>query len=202
MFMRILILTHPRSGGSTFLAWISSELEIQSCQEPIMNPNVPDDVWNPQMYPNVCIKEHIHRFTDAGLDIQEIINGFDKVIFHTRRDLEEAAISRAKQAESGESNLVYHMDPEWKETHSGQILSARREISDFRDSISFQQSLCEVEHISTTYCGIYREFTDIPIILKFLAISDPHWLDIIHPKRRLQNGDLSLSPPRKKAKLI
>jgi hypothetical protein len=151
---------------------------------------------------NVCIKEHIYRFTDAGLDIPEIINGFDKVIFHTRKNLEEAGISRAKQSESGDSHLVYHMDTAWKETHSGQILSAMREISDFRDSISFQESLCEVEHLSTTYCGIYKDFTDIPIILKFLAIPDPQWLDIIHPNRRLQNGDLSLSPPRKKVKFI
>jgi hypothetical protein len=160
------------------------------------------DIWDRLLWPDIIIKEHISRFSDAGMSIQEIIGGFDRVIFHTRKNLEEAGISRAKQSESGDSHLVYHMDTEWKDTHSAQILGAIREISDLRDSISFQESLCEVEHISTTYCGIYKESTDIPIILKFLAISDPQWLDIIHPKRRLQNGDLSLSSPRKKTRLI
>jgi hypothetical protein len=136
------------------------------------------------------------------MPLQEVIGGFDRVIFHTRRNLDEASISRAKQLDTGDSHLVYPMDTEWGENHSDQILNATREISDLRDSVLFQASLCKVPHISTTYCGIYREFTDIPIITEFLGISDPQWMDIIHPKRRLQNGDLSLCVPYKRPKFI
>lgn len=200
--MRILILTHPRSGGFSLLSWISSEIGLKSYHEPLSDPGVSPDIWNPKLCPDVIIKEHASRFIERGMSIQGVIEGFDKVIFHTRRNLDEASISRAKQLDSGDSHLVYVMNTQWEEDHHRQILEASRELSDSRSLILSQASLCEGAHITTTYCGVYREFTDIPIITKFLGILDPQWLDIIHPKRRLQNGESSLPAPHKRPKFI
>lgn len=200
--MRILILTHPRSGGFTFLSWIASELQLKAYHEPLLNPSANPDIWNPILCSDLVIKEHISRFADVGMSIQEVTEGFDKVVFHTREDLHAAGISRAKQHETGDSHLVYHMDMAWEESHSVEIGKASKEISDLRDSVLLQASGCDSPHIITTYCGIYQEFTDIPIITKFLGISDPQWLSIIHPKRRLQNGNSLIDKPRKKIKFI
>lgn len=200
--MRILILTHPRSGGFSLLAWLSAELGMLSYHEPLMDTNLSHDIWNSEIVPCVIIKEHISRLEDVGLDISEIIKGFDKVIFHTRRDLHAAGISRAKQRESGDSHEIYHIDASWEGSHSHEIEKASREISNHRDSILSHASECEIPHIITTYCGIYQELTDIPLITKFLGMGDPQWLSIIHPSRRLQNGNPNSGPPRIKIKLI
>ncbi len=200
--MRILILTHPRSGGFSLLSWLTSEMEQRSYHEPLHHGPLCDDFLDTLSNPHVIVKEHLQSIIAAGLDPLPFINSFDRVIFHVRRNLRDCSISLIRQHQTGESHLTYGLDPDWLETYQEEISSMESELTRIQREILEQSHQCVSEFILTSYEGVYASGEDVPLILDFLGIYDPQWLDIIHPKRRLRDGDSTLSVPRKKVKLI
>jgi hypothetical protein len=197
--MRILILTHPRSGGFSLLAWISRELGHIAYHEPFLNPG--DAVTHQKVLTGVdlAVKEDISHLIERGVDLPAFILSFDRVVFHIRKDLRSTAISRVKQLESGESHVPYEIDAQWLSEHADRISEQEEELREIQESIlEYRRN----QDLVTSYEGVYDTGEDIPPITEHLGISDPQWLDIIHPKRRLQGGDQSLPPASKKIRLL
>jgi hypothetical protein len=199
--MRILILTHPRSGGFSLLAWISKELNFEAFHEPFLNPKHTRTHYNALISPRVVVKEDISHLVSVGLDVKDFVRSFDRVIFHLREDHRAAAISLVRQLEVGESHVVYPMNAIWIAARETQISKRTKDLMGIHSAILYQAVTSPTPSIQTTYEGIYDSGDDITKICQFLDISDPQWLDMIHPARRLQNGT-PMPPPVRKAKLL
>jgi hypothetical protein len=201
-YNRILILTHPRSGGFSLLHWLGNELGIDSYHEPLLKGidsfEYSDSICNP----NVIVKEQLDSIIDLNLDPIRFINSFDLVIFHTRVNIESCSISKIMQLETGESHVSYTLDAKWISLHQKEIRKAGEELIITQKLLLDQASFCTGKIISTTYEGIYETKKDISLITDTLGIYDPKWLSVIDPKRRLQNGDPKLSEPKIKPKFI
>jgi hypothetical protein len=195
-YNRILILTHPRSGGFSLLHWLGKELGIDLYHEPLLmgidSFEYSDSICNP----NVIVKEQLDSIIDLNIDPIKFINSFDLVIFHTRSNIESCSISKLMQLETGESHVPYTLDGKWIALHRKEIHKAEGELIITQKLILDQASFCTVKNISTTYEGIYETKKDISLITDTLGIYDPKWLSVIDPKRRLQNGDPKLSQPK------
>jgi hypothetical protein len=182
--MRILILTHPRSGGMTFMAWISHEKSFQSYHEPNLNdPEIREKVMSKD---NIVVKMFLK-------DIDELttfMNAFDKVIIHKRGNIKDVAISLlyGDLKEDGNKTMhkVYDLNYEWVIEHHDEIEHYKKIVKEQHkdlDQINYHNS------IKTTYGSIFWDKTDVTKICEYIEIKEPKWLDIINKDRRLQNGD-------------
>jgi hypothetical protein len=200
--MRILILTHPRSGGFSLLNWISSELDYKSYHEPLLNGPDCKDFLEALSNPNVVVKEDVSHILSNLLVLSDLIRKFDKIIFHTRDNLRDCAISRVRQLETGESHEFYKIDAAWLAANENNITRTKMESIGIHGVILSAGDRHKEIGITTSYEGVYRSGDDIQRICQFLGIADPQWLDVIDPKRRLQGGDTNLKDPTKKIMLI
>ena len=66
--MRVLILTHPRSGGRSLLTWICNELGYWIYHEPTV-----DQYGEVLSKKNIVVKDFPNRIIDAGYNINEFI---------------------------------------------------------------------------------------------------------------------------------
>jgi hypothetical protein len=177
-------------------------MEQRSYHEPLIHGPLCDDFRDSLSNPQVIVKEHLQSLVDAGFDPLSFINSFDRVIFHVRTNLEDCSVSTVKQHQTGNSHLPYALDPDWLELYQEEISRVESHLAQIQKEILEQSRQCVPPSILTSYEGVYASEEDIPLILDFLNLYDPQWLDIIHPKRRLRDGDSSLAVPRKKVKLI
>jgi len=202
--MRILILTHPRTGGFSLLSWINKEKPgKKSYHEPLLGGYTCDDFIDTLTNPRLIVKEHLYRIIQCLPDPSAFINSFDLVIFHTRHNIESCSVSLVRQGETGDSHKIYSLNETWIPQHTDELRLAALTILGWQDDIQDQILLRNPQtFIQTTYEGIYEGGADISLISDFLGIHDPQWLSILNPKRRLRDGDPNLTPPRKKPKLI
>lgn len=201
--MRILILTHPRSGGFNLLSWISAELDYQSYHEPLLNGSDCKDFLDSLSNPNVVVKEDVsHIVLSSFTDLESYLSGFDRIIFHTRDNLRDYAISRVRQLETGESHVIYAIDDAWLAANENNITRTKMESIGIHGVILSAAARHKGVGITTSYEGVYHSGDDIQRICQFLGIADPQWLDILNPKRRLRGGDSGLKGPTKKRRII
>lgn len=191
--MRILILTHPRSGGFNLLAWISKELGSESYHEPLLNPDHVSDQRSALTSPDCVVKEDISHVIDLGLNVGKFIGAFDLVILHIREDRRDTAISWVRQIESGESHKVYEIDDEWIRAREWKIREIETMLMGLQGTILWHGANPVRPCLKTSYEGIYHSGQDIPALCQFLGISEPRWTDLLSPGRRLRNGNHSLS---------
>ena len=196
--MRILILTHPRSGGFSLLSWISRELNCASYHEPLQTGS--REIC--QIDPNAVVKEDVSSVLHCFPDLVTFMSKFDRVIFHTRNILRDCAISRVRQLATGESHVVYAIDAAWLAAHEAQIVRTEMEFVGIHGAILSAASRFKGEGITTSYEGVYHSGDDIQRICQFIGVRDPQWTDMLNPKRRLQGGDSALPPAVKKARLL
>ena len=201
--MRILILTHPRSGGFSLLNWISSELDYKSYHEPLLNGPDCKDFLDSASNPDVVVKEDVsHIVLSIFTDLESYLSGFDRIIFHTRDNLKDCAISRVRQLETGESHVIYAIDDAWLAASENNITRTKMESIGIHGVILSAAARHKEIGITTSYEGVYHSGDDVQRICQFLGIADPQWLDVIDPKRRLQGGDTNLKDPTKKRVII
>jgi hypothetical protein len=148
------------------------------------------------------VKEDITHLLDNGVDLFRFIQSFNRVIFHIRTDLEDLAISWARQLATGESHLVYQMNEQWISAHAVEIAQAKVRAVRLQEIILAQKHLCPIPFMTTSYEGVYTTRKDVPKLCQFLGISDPQWLDSIDPARRLRNGDSNLKEAARKIQII
>jgi len=203
--MRILILTHPRSGGMSLLQYIKYELGYTEYHEPFFGngDGLTDEQINTELFvkDNIIVKDFPFRIKERGYNLIDVIFKFDKVIIHHRGSHRDMAISLTYfyLNDGNKIHETYKVSNEWindNENHIQQMMKDTEEM--YNDVQNFNYDNC----IRTTYDGIYYDKTDIPRLLKFLNIPDSIYLDILDKRHRLQNGDVGMDNVKIKPKLI
>jgi hypothetical protein len=200
--MRILILTHERSGGFSLTNWISNELNVDMYHEPFNSMLIDSNIFD---NPNCVIKIFPKIPTDLNIKIPNFIESFDKVIIHKRKNLIDTSISLAhiKKTQS-DTNVSYHntyeVDDNWLKNNDVLINEQLKSIKNFDKDI---ENLEFKNYINTTYEGVFNTQEDIDKIKKFLNLKDElKWLDWIDNKRRLRGGKFGINGVKIKKKLI
>lgn len=187
--MRILLLTHPRSGGLSLLAWIGHELRIPTLHEPFSNPELIDKIFNAE---NVVVKDFPDSIVRCGYDLNDVISKFDKVICHRRESVRDTAISMARLIDSENAHYTYKLDDKWLKDNEELI---DEKVKDINETHRVLNEL-EIGGLHTTYDNVYNTKTDIKRLTEYLGIREPAWLDILDNKRRLRNGDKGMDKLR------
>jgi hypothetical protein len=193
--MRILILTHGRSGGMTLSTWIANELTHEIIHEPnLTNPTIKCEVLTKN---NIIVKVIPEDIKTDELNV--ILDSFDKVIVHKRDNTLDVACSifyaEEKKPSDKRMHDTYEFDDKWKEENKDIIESINlrvKKLHNILDNISHSNI------IKTSYESIYYDNKDVIKICDYINISNPMWLDIIDNKRRLRNGNIGMNNLTKK----
>jgi len=203
--MRILVLTHGRSGGLSISRWIQNELRYKLHHEPFIqyDNDFLDNVILKE--DNVVIKDFPFNLTLKGYDVYKFIKTFDKVILHKRLNLRDLAISlvngwhRNKKDENKISHWheKYELNEEWIENNIHLIKNEEKDILK-RDNLLYQiYDNNDIQGLRTTYENIFENKDDIIKIVQYLGIQKPEWLDILDSRHKLRNGDLGMNDYKK-----
>ena len=188
--MRIAIVTHPRSGGFSFLGWLSAELECESIHEPFREKTIPPNLFTS---PNLVVKIFPGEIQALKLPLVETLSKFDFLICHKRMDLEETSISTVRQSETGISHEVYDVDEEWLNKNRNKIDSTRNSILQRHAEIDAVYNAFRTSSIKTTYEGLYLNRQDRERIHRYLRMERPfRFMDMLDPKRRLRGGTIGM----------
>lgn len=187
--MRILIITHPRSGGKSLLDWISKETGYHGYHEPALDDK---DLMNIiSTRDNILVKTFPFFLHEHNINIEEFSGTFDKVICHVRENILDVAISLSHANQRDDENHTkwhntYQVDEEW-------IKKNKNDIDDFtyHTELSYNQIMkLDIDCLRTTYDGIYENKTDIDKLISYLEIPKPLHLDRLDKRHRLRNGDV------------
>jgi len=197
--MRILILTHARSGGFSLTNWISNELNVDMYHEPFNTFTIDLNIYD---NPNCVVKIFTKLPTILDINFFDFMNSFDRVIVHTRKNKLDASISLAYLKNN--INFGYHntykVDENWIDNNQLLINNELSNIENFDKEI---ENILLKNYIETTYEGVFETGKDINKILKFLDFkNEPQWLDWLDNKRRLRNGKLGINGVKIKKYLI
>jgi len=194
--MRILILTHPRSGGLSFFNWICKEIGPLGYHEPdLNNKEILNDIYNND---NIVIKVFVENF--KNIDLHSFIKTFDKVIIHKRNNTMDTAISSLKGLEVDNENnhnnwhKVYQVSHQWLEDNKDKIEVTKNKYDRLNkelDEVFVDGSL------KTTYESLFSDKTGIDELCEYLDIKEPKWLDVLDSSHRLRDGTVGTSKYKK-----
>lgn len=192
--MRVLILTHPRSGGFSLLTYIVHELKYSLFHEPFNNLTNVEINSELLVMDNIVVKDFPHHIESKGYNLFDVISKFDKIIVHYRDDDTDTAISRTYAHTNIDGikkmHSTYKINNQWIINNKDNIKEIMGDVKKKSDDV---RNLLINGSLKTTYEGIYNNKSDIPKLLNFLGISNPIHLDILDKKHRLQNGDIGMS---------
>ena len=195
--MRVLIITHPRSGGRSLSEWIAKELNLKLVHEPfrIKEPEVfINSVYTEE---DIVVKVIYEKLWRRYIDIYDLAKRFDKVILHVRKNDKDVAISMIYQLlnpqkggyEEPNWHKVYQIDDEWMTRNQNMINKELAWIEKSRVEIE----TLKMDSLSTTYENIYENTDDISRLMEFLNIKESYHLDVLDKRHRLKNGDVGMS---------
>lgn len=203
--MRVLILTHPRSGGMSLLQYIKYELGYTEYHEPFFGngDGLTDEQINTELFvkDNIIVKDFPFRIKERGYDLNNVISKFDKVIIHHRGNHRDVAISITyfQLNDGNKIHKTYEMTDQWIKDNEKEIDQMMVDTKEMFDEI---QSIKNDNCIRTTYDGIINDKSDIPKLLQYLNIYNPLYLDMLDNRHRLQNGNVGMEDVKVKPKLI
>jgi len=188
--MKILIITHMRSGGKSLLEWISYEKGYKSYHE----PNLKDSKILNEIYNNnyIVVKILVGDLSKINFDFnyEELFEKFNVIILHKRNNIRDVAISSLKGKMDNVWHNTYEINDHWLETYNNDI---EKEIEEVKIILLNLSSYQKNYFFNTTYESIFITKTDIEPLCSILKIEDPKWLDILDYKRKLQNGDIGMN---------
>ena len=203
--MRVLILTHPRSGGMSLLQFIKYELVYEEYHEPFFanDSGLTEEQINRELFlkDNIIVKDFPFRIVEKGFNVGDVISKFDKVIIHHRGNHRDVAISLTyfQENDGNKIHKTYEMTDQWIKDNEGKI---EQMMVDTKQMFNEIQDLKNENCLRTTYEGIYNDKSDIPKLLKYLNIYNPRYLDILDKRHRLQNGIIGMEDVKVKPKLL
>lgn len=185
--MKILILSHTRCGSTTLCKWLSKELDYTLDETP----------YNQKQFNDVFEKTDIIRkiVVEEYFPTKEEICKFDKVIFLSRKNNIDAAISHINANNLGEWHVKYEVTNEWIEDNKTKIVN----ISNYINRLKMR--LNEYDGFHVTYEDIYENKSSINKILKYLNIDNPKHLEDLNYNNRYRK-DENLFIKDKPTKLI
>jgi hypothetical protein len=205
--MRVLLLTHARSGGFSITNWLSHELGVDMYHEPF-NDFVTKETLDLNVFtnPNCVVKIFPYISKIFDLNLSHFVNSFDKIIVHKRGNLIETAISMAYMTEKYQDDInvnwhqIYNVDENWIKDNQLLINEQLEIVKKFERQV---KSVLSKDHITTTYDGIFNTREDIFKITDFLEINyEPKWLDFLDNKRKLRNGEIGMDSIKIKKEII
>lgn len=188
--MRVLILTHERSGGMNLLMWLSTELSYDNrphdCyHEPYNNSSGPSDLFTNQ---NVLVKEFPEIIeSNCQIPLHEFINTFDYVIRLIRNNTYDTSISQTFMGspERGNESVhnIYDVDKGWIDRNQSEILTRQKELE---DKIEKLKSIDK--GILVSYENIYENKSDIDLIKDYIRLNQLKFEELLNNKYKLRGG--------------
>ena len=178
--MKILVLSHTRSGSTTLCKWLSKELNIELDETPF-DINVGFD--------SVFQKENIIRkILTESLPIlsNETINKFDKVIFLTRENSIDSAISFIG-ADIRNWHVDYEITSDWINDNKNEI------FKEFNKYNMLKLKMKKYDGFHVTYEDIYINKKSVNTILDYLNINSPKYLDMLEYTKRYRKDGIIVS---------
>ena len=165
--MRVLILTHPRSGSYPLANWLGKEINAKV----FIDPTEP-------------IKES--HCVVRSTNLTEDLSSYDCVVVHHRENTRETAISSLylEKNPDQDPHCSYTVAEEWIAENE---IGIKEEESQYR---AYNQMLLEIERndlIHTTYEQCYIGNESIEAIAELIGMNKPFvYANLIHHSRRYQ----------------
>jgi hypothetical protein len=187
--MRLLILTHERSGGMSLMSWLQRELNLDCNHEPFNTNHGPTDILTQE---NIIVKEFPHHIeTWCKISLNEFISTFDYVIVLTRENTYEAAISfvfmHSKERGTEDVHTIYTMNEEWIKKYQSDILLKQKELD---NKIKILKNI--PNGLQVTYERIYENTDDIKKISQYVGLKFIAHRDMLNNKYKLRNGEVEI----------
>ena len=188
--MRILVLTHKRSGGLSLITWIANELTYEIIHEPYLtNPIIKHKILTDN---DIIVKIFPEDINPN--EFNQFLNTFDKIIIHKRDNFTDVAVSLFYSEENYRNDNknfhdTYEFDDKCKEDYDDKIEYYKQNV---RKKHEILDKINHPNIIRTSYDSIYYNDKDVIKICDYINIINPIWLDVINNKRKLQNGKIGM----------
>jgi hypothetical protein len=165
--MKILILTHPRSGSYPLAKWLGKEINADVFIDPME-----------EIKSNHCVVRSIN--------LAESLDGYDCIIVHRRENTKETAISSVYLEKNRNYNPhdPYTITDQWIADNAEAIKRMEAECQ------AYNQMLLGIERedlIHTTYEQCYAGNASIEEIAELIGMNKPfRYADLIHHTKRYQ----------------
>ena len=195
--MKVLIITHQRSGGRSLTNWISNEMKLTMIHEVFNNDMSPELIKRAYIEDNIVVKVICEKLRRRYVDVYDLARRYDKVICHTRENDIDTAISVVYQLLNPQSGLE---NPNWHNTYQidDKWLSDNKDMLD-KELEWMETSRKEIDELNldclrTTYEDVYETKKDIPRLIEYLDLrGEPlYFLDILDKTHRLKNGSIGM----------
>jgi LPS sulfotransferase NodH len=161
--MKILILSHTRCGSTTLCKWLSNELNFELDETPYDCKHFNDVFEKNNIIRKIVVEEYFPT--------NDVIVKFDKVIFLSRRNNTDVAISYITANNIGEWHVEYEVTNEWIDENNIKIIN----ISNYINRLKMKLKGYVGFHV--TYEDIYVNKSSINDILEYMNIDNPKYLE-------------------------
>ena len=175
--MRILVLKHRRSGGFVLSQWIANELQLHHYHEPLGEEH-PFNRHNAEraLYgDNVLIEEIPESIKEFGINYDEYLTTFDKIICLTRKDIKECAISLQTFVKKDKYEQYNIITTDWLKFNEQEF-----QINEEYLKKSKLEVLNVTDSLQVTYEDIFETKNDIPKLSNYLNINSLKYSHILH----------------------
>ena len=175
--MRILVLKHRRAGGFNLSQWIASELQLHHYHEPLGEEH-PFNRHNAEraLYgDNVVIEEIPESIKEFGVDYEEYLNTFNKIVCLTRKDLKECSISLQTFVKKDKYEQYNVITTDWLNLNEQEFLLNEEYLKKSKLEV-----LDVTNSLQVTYEDIFETKKDIPRLTNYLEINKLGYVDILN----------------------
>lgn len=172
--MRILVLKHRRAGAFVLSQWIASELQLHHYHEPLGEEH-PFNRHNAEraLYgDNVVIEEIPESIKEFGVDYNDYLNTFDKIVCLTRKDLRECAISMQTFIQKNKYEQYNIITADWLNLNEQEFQANEKYLNKSKLEV-----LDVTNALQVTYEDIFETKNDISKLCNYLEIKNLRNLD-------------------------
>lgn len=175
--MRILVLKHRRAGGFNLSQWIASELQLHHYHEPLGEEH-PFNRHNAEraLYgDNVVIEEMPESIKEFGVDYEDYLNTFNKIVCLTRKDLRECSISMQTFVQKNKYEQYHIITTDWLSLNEQEF-----QLNEEYLNRSKSEVLDVANALQVTYEDIFETKKDIPRLTNYLEINKLVYIDVLN----------------------
>jgi hypothetical protein len=198
--MRVLIITHPRSGGTTLTKWLSKELGYNCINEPDYEEANDRVKAAAKFDDNIVAKIFPYRLTQNNTDVEDFIKTYDKVICHLRSNPLDVAISLVHSKITKNYSDTYEIDNEFLELNKEMISNRIEAVKNFY--YTDVKKYNNINSLYTTYDGIFNSGEDVSKIMNYLNINELKHNNLIGNDKKYSKSILDINELRKEPNIM